>query len=99
MNLPMMLSERIIQQINENGDERIDHDEFVRFFLKLLMGSLEEKMRIAFKCYDLNDVDSLNENDVSIILKNVPLTDVERYGETIASFNNQTLHNRAEYSK
>jgi len=27
--------------MNANGDERIDHDEFVKFFLKMLMGSFE----------------------------------------------------------
>ena len=41
MNLPELLGERIVKQINANGDERIDHDEFVKFFLTLLMGSFE----------------------------------------------------------
>ena len=49
------------------------------------MGSLEQKMMIGFKCYDLSDNESLNENDVKIILKNVPLTDVERHGEAVGS--------------
>ena len=40
--------------MNANGDERIDHDEFVKFFLTVLMGSLEQKMLIAFKCYDMD---------------------------------------------
>jgi hypothetical protein len=29
----------MVQQINVNGDERIDHDEFVQFFVKMLMGT------------------------------------------------------------
>ena len=39
MNLPELLGQRIVSQVNANGDARIDHDEFVKFFLKLLMGS------------------------------------------------------------
>ena len=39
LNLPELLSERIIGIINANGDERIDHDEFVEFFLTIFMGS------------------------------------------------------------
>jgi len=27
--------------MNANGDERIDHDEFVGFIIKMLMGSIE----------------------------------------------------------
>ena len=52
--MPELIGNRIVSQINENGDERIDHDEWVRFFLTLLMGSLEQKLLIAFKFYDPN---------------------------------------------
>ena len=38
MNLPELLGTRLVKQINENGDERIDHDEFVNFFVTVLMG-------------------------------------------------------------
>jgi len=40
--------------MNANGDERIDHDEFVKFFIKMLMGSVEQKMHIAFNVYDID---------------------------------------------
>ena len=33
LNLPELLGNAIVNQINANGDERIDHDEFVGFFL------------------------------------------------------------------
>mgnify|MGYP006952961746 CR=1 FL=1 len=33
LNLPEFLGESFVGQINANGDERIDHDEFVGFFL------------------------------------------------------------------
>ena len=39
--MPELIGDRIVRQMNANGDERIDHDEFVKFFLKMLMGSLE----------------------------------------------------------
>ena len=41
LNLPPLIGDRIVKQMNANGDERIDHDEFIRFMLRLLMGSLE----------------------------------------------------------
>jgi len=39
--LPELIGDRIVRQINANGDERIDHDEWVKFMLVVLMGSLE----------------------------------------------------------
>jgi len=41
LNLPELIGNRLVKLINANGDERIDHDEFVAFMLKLLMGSFE----------------------------------------------------------
>lgn len=59
--------------MNANGDERIDHDEFVKFFLKMLMGSFEQKMLIAFKCYDVDDDQSISKTEVEVIMKNIPV--------------------------
>ena len=39
LNLPELLGIRLVKQINDNNDERIDHNEFVEFFIRLLMGS------------------------------------------------------------
>jgi len=39
--MPELIGERILKQMNSNGDERIDHDEFVKLFLILFMGTLE----------------------------------------------------------
>ena len=39
LGLPEIIGERIMYQINVNGDERIDHDEFVDFFVQAAMGS------------------------------------------------------------
>lgn len=41
LNMPFLIGMRVCNIINANGDERIDPDEFVLFFLKLLMGSKE----------------------------------------------------------
>ena len=39
MDMPDLVGERICRIINANGDERIDHDEFIKFFAQALMGS------------------------------------------------------------
>ena len=39
LNMPFLIGQRVCNIINANGDERIDADEFVLFFLKLLMGT------------------------------------------------------------
>lgn len=84
LDLPELLGLRIVNLINANGDERIDHDEFVDFFLKLTMGTFEQKMKIAFGCYDADHDESISEDEVELILRNLPLTLEERFG---SSFN------------
>ena len=73
--------------MNANGDERIDHDEFVKFMLKLLMGSLEQKMLIAFRCYDVDDDQVITEEEVKIVLLNIPLRVEGRYGSSFGDQN------------
>lgn len=68
--------------MNANGDERIDHDEFVKFFLVMLMGSPEQKMYIAFRCYDVDDDENISADEVRIVLKNIPITYEGRYGDS-----------------
>ena len=80
LNLPELIGQRIVKQINSNGDERIDHDEFVQFFLRLLMGTIEQRMLIAFRCYDVDDDQQISEEEVKIVLQNIPLQIEERYG-------------------
>lgn len=74
MGQSSLIADRLIRQINDNGDERIDHDEFVSFFMKLLMGSVEDKLRIAYKCYDVDDDQIISEDEVKIVLLNIPQT-------------------------
>ena len=70
----------MVNLINANGDERIDHDEFVDFFLNLTVGSFEQKMRIAFRCYDADGDESISEDEVELILRSLPLRLEERFG-------------------
>jgi Ca2+-binding EF-hand superfamily protein len=84
LNMPELIGERIMKQMNANGDERIDHDEFVKFFLKMLMGSFDQKMLIAFRCYDEDNDQCISKDEVRVILKNVPLTIDGRYGNSFA---------------
>lgn len=94
LNLPELIGQRIVEQINANGDERIDHDEFVRFFLKLLMGTHQQKMLIAFKCYN-NDGDQVISNEeIKIILNNVPLSDVKKQPDTNIEYMKQKILDR-----
>ena len=55
MGLSPLLSERIISQMNLNGDERIDQDEFVAFMLLVCMGNKMKRLMIAFRTYDLDN--------------------------------------------
>lgn len=80
MGLPSMLSERIITQINANGDQRIDQSEFVIFFLKLLMGSEDQKMLIAFKCFDFGRDDKIFAKSIELVLKHIPDNQNKRFG-------------------
>lgn len=72
LNLPEVIGDRIVQQINSNGDERIDHDEFIEFFLTALMGNKKQKLKIAFNCYDVDKDESISKEEVKFILKHVP---------------------------
>lgn len=40
-NLPELIFDRIIAIMNENGDDRIDHEEWMTFFLRLTSSSLK----------------------------------------------------------
>jgi Ca2+-binding EF-hand superfamily protein len=95
LNMPELIGDRIVRQMNANGDERIDHDEFVKFFLQLLMGSLQQKMLIAFRVYDVDGDECISDQEVKIVLRNIPLTYEERYGNSFAK-SNQSL-SRVEY--
>jgi Ca2+-binding EF-hand superfamily protein len=39
-----------------------------------MMGSIEQRMLIAFQCYDENDDQVISQEETVIVLKNVPMT-------------------------
>ena len=73
LNLPELIGDRLVKQMNANGDERIDHDEFVVFLTNLFMGTLEQKILIAFKCYDSEGEEVITEDEIELVLKHIPL--------------------------
>jgi Ca2+-binding EF-hand superfamily protein len=78
--MPFLIGTRVCNIINANGDERIDPDEFVLFFLKLLMGSIEQRMHIAFRIYDADNDETISKDEIKIVLKNIPRQSDARYG-------------------
>jgi len=38
-----------------------------------MMGTLEQKMYIAFRCYDEDNDEIVNSDEIKIILRNIPL--------------------------
>lgn len=67
-------------QINENGDERIDHDEFVGFMLRAAMGTTIQKLRIAFNMYDLDRNQCISDDEINYIWLHIPERYERRYG-------------------
>lgn len=68
LQLPPLLSEAVTRLINENGDERIDHDEFVKFFLNVISGPLRTRLEICFKCYDFDGDESISMENIALML-------------------------------
>jgi Ca2+-binding EF-hand superfamily protein len=52
-------------------------------------------MLIAFRVYDVDGDECISDKEVKIVLRNIPLTFEERYGNSFAMFN-QGL-SRVEY--
>ena len=82
--MPELIGDRIVRQMNANGDERIDHAEFVQFMLRMLMGSLQQKMLIAFRVYDVDGDENVSLEEIKIVLRNIPITFDERHGNSFA---------------
>jgi Ca2+-binding EF-hand superfamily protein len=48
------------------------------------MGNFDQKILIAFKCYDVDDDQCLDQKEVITVLKNVPIHVEGRYGSSFA---------------
>mmetsp|Transcript_17644 Transcript_17644/g.27301 ORF Transcript_17644/g.27301 Transcript_17644/m.27301 type:complete len:156 (-) Transcript_17644:603-1070(-) len=85
LNLPEVLALRIVKQINVSQNQRVSRAEFVSFFLRVFMGSLDQKLAIAYNCFDQDGDNVLEQEEVEIVLKNIPyrqdsgIDDLSRY--------------------
>jgi hypothetical protein len=80
MGLPEVVGDRVVSSINANGDERIEHDEFLQFFLDAMMGTKEQKMMVAFNVYDLDNDGTVSLEEVKYLLRHLPLHYERRFG-------------------
>lgn len=111
MNLPEVLFQRILALINENGDEQVDHDEWLKFFLQLTCGSFEHRLLIVFKIFDITKTQVLRAEQIKMLLAHVPLYEhSQRYGKsfpfacresqtTVVELVEQRIADQAEISK
>lgn len=76
-----MIADRLIKQMNSNGDERIDHNEFVGFFMKLLMGPIEKRMEIAWRIFDFDNDENLTQDEIMVVMKNIPIIFLPRVNQ------------------
>jgi Ca2+-binding EF-hand superfamily protein len=53
------------------------------------MGSLEQKMMIAFRCYDMDNDEQIEFSEIKIILRNIPLHTEGRYGSSFMKDNSR----------
>lgn len=51
----------------------------------MLMGTLEQKMYIAFRCYDTDCDELITIEEVKVVLKNIPQRIDSRYGNSFTS--------------
>lgn len=94
------IADRLLTIINANGDERIDFDEWFSFFLKVFMGSPQQKMLIAFKVYDIEGEDCLTRKNVEMVLKHITKSNSStRYGISFEKEGNLAHSSRNEITQ
>lgn len=86
LNLPDVIARRVVAQINANGDERIDHDEFVGFMLQAAMGTKIQKLRIAFAMYDMDGNQNISEDEICYIWLHIPERYEFKYGVSFGEY-------------
>lgn len=58
------------------------------------MGNHQQKIKIAFKCYDPDNLDFITKKEVKYILKHIPLNFEARYGISFGSFDSEAYTSR-----
>ena len=57
------------------------------------MGTLEQKMLIAFRIYDVDNDENISQKEVEIVLRSIPISVEGRYGISFSnSEENKVLH-------
>jgi len=59
--------------MNENGDERIDHDEWLPFMLNIIYGSFEQRIFLVFRIYDIDRTGVLQPEFMRQFLRHIPI--------------------------
>ena len=86
MNLPEPIFQRVLICLNPNGDDRVDHDEFLDFFLSLTSASLDKRLQLIFRLYDVDFTECLQQDQLQLFLQAVPLfTEGLRFGHSFPS--------------
>ena len=65
----------MLNQINPSGDDIIDHDQWLKFFLRLTCGSFQQRLLIVFDVFDGSQTQIIRPECVKTILSHVPLYD------------------------
>jgi hypothetical protein len=82
-NLPELVFTRVLKIINVSCDDKVDHTEWLNFFLKLTCGSLQHRLHLVFSIFDLTDNEFLRKECVKLLLSHFPLYDDDsRFGES-----------------
>mmetsp|Transcript_17640 Transcript_17640/g.27298 ORF Transcript_17640/g.27298 Transcript_17640/m.27298 type:complete len:130 (+) Transcript_17640:422-811(+) len=63
------MADRILAQMS--CSQRVCRSQFVTFLIKVFMGSLKQKLLIAFKCFDHADDEVLHREQVDMVLRNL----------------------------
>lgn len=69
--------------MNENGDERIDHDEWLPYMLNLMIGSFDQRAFLVFNVYDIDRTGLLKPEYMKLFLRHIPIyVQGKKYGIT-----------------
>jgi len=73
MKLPSIISEKHFNVMDEDRDNFLSKDEFIKPLSKLYFGDFEETAKIIFEIYDFNRDNYINKADVKMIHSYLPL--------------------------
>ena len=67
--------------MNENSDERIDHDEWLPYMLNLMIGSFDQRAFLVFNIYDIEKNGLIKPDYMKLFLRHIPIySQGKKYG-------------------